>query len=78
MIAQVEDSVALSRRYHIINIENIPTTTELQLDCLYDSNEIAFQLRTARRGMVCVSFVWEGDRRLQGETKTHIENAKDD
>jgi hypothetical protein len=32
-IAQVEDSIALSWGYHVVDIENIPTTAELQLDC---------------------------------------------
>jgi hypothetical protein len=60
-IARVKDNIALSRGYHVVDIESIPTTTELQLDCLHDSNELTFQLRTARRGLVYISFVWEGD-----------------
>jgi hypothetical protein len=60
-IAQVEDSIALSQGYHVVDIENIPTTAELQLDCSHNSKELTFQLRIAQRGLVCISFAWEGD-----------------
>jgi hypothetical protein len=54
-IAQIEDNTALSRGYHIIDVENIPTTAELKMVCAHDSNELIFQLRTAQRGLVCIS-----------------------
>jgi len=60
-IVQIEDNIALSRGYYIVEVENIPTTAELQMDCFHDSNELTFQLRTAQRGLVCISFVWEED-----------------
>jgi hypothetical protein len=58
-IAQIEDNTELSRAYRIIEVENIPTTAELKMDCSHDSNELTFQLRTAQRGLVCISFAWE-------------------
>jgi hypothetical protein len=61
-VAQVKDSIALSRGYHVVDIENIPTTAKLRLDCLQDSNELIFQLQSAQRGLICISFVWEGER----------------
>ncbi|KIM96820.1 hypothetical protein OIDMADRAFT_44371 [Oidiodendron maius Zn] len=60
-IAQVEDTIGSGPGYHVVSIENIPTASELQLDCLHDSNELTVQLQTARRGLVCMSFVWEED-----------------
>ncbi|KAF8847991.1 hypothetical protein BDZ45DRAFT_301483 [Acephala macrosclerotiorum] len=45
--------------YYIVEVENIPTSAELKMDCFHDSNELTFQLRTAQRGLVCISFVWE-------------------
>jgi hypothetical protein len=59
-IAQVEDGSTLSQIDHIVNVENIPTTTELKLDCLHDSNELTFQLQIAQRRLVCISFRWKG------------------
>ena len=60
-IVQIDDNIALNRGYHLVEVENIPTTAELRMDCLHDSNELTFQLRTAQRGLVCISFVWEED-----------------
>jgi hypothetical protein len=60
-IVQIEDNIALSRGYHTVEVEKIPTTAELSLDCSHDSNELAFQLRIAQKGLVCISFVWGED-----------------
>ncbi|KAH6700685.1 hypothetical protein BKA61DRAFT_207718 [Leptodontidium sp. MPI-SDFR-AT-0119] len=58
-VAQIGDDTGLSRDNHIIELENIPTTAELKMDCSHDSNELTFQLRTAQRGLICISFAWE-------------------
>ncbi|KAH7411472.1 hypothetical protein BKA64DRAFT_382145 [Cadophora sp. MPI-SDFR-AT-0126] len=58
-VAQIEDDSGLSRDNHIIEVENIPTTAELKMDCSHDSNELTFQLRSAHRGLICISFAWE-------------------
>jgi hypothetical protein len=58
-VAQIEDDTGLSRDNHIIKLENIPTTTELKIDCPHDSNELVFQLWSAHRGLICISFAWK-------------------
>ncbi|KAH8762777.1 hypothetical protein BGZ57DRAFT_571030 [Hyaloscypha finlandica] len=58
-VAQIGDDTGLSRDNHIIELENIPTTAELKMDCSHDSNELTFQLRTAQMGIICISFAWE-------------------
>ncbi|KAH9203359.1 hypothetical protein DL95DRAFT_430704 [Leptodontidium sp. 2 PMI_412] len=35
-VAQIEDDTRLSRDHHIIEVENIPTTAELKMDCSHD------------------------------------------
>jgi hypothetical protein len=60
LIAQVEDMIASCKGYYAVNVEDIPTTTELRLSCLQNSNELKFQLQIARKGIVCISFVWDG------------------
>ena len=60
-IAQVEHTTGSGSGYHVVSIENIPTASELQLDCLHTSNELTVQLQMARRDLVCISFVWEED-----------------
>ncbi|PMD60360.1 uncharacterized protein K444DRAFT_642993 [Hyaloscypha bicolor E] len=44
LIAQVKDIIILYKGYYTINIEDIPTTTELRLSYLQNSNELKFQL----------------------------------
>jgi len=57
-IIEIEDSVAPSPGCHIVNIEDIPIVADLQLDCSHGSNELTLQLRIARRGVICITFVW--------------------
>lgn len=58
-VTQIEDDTRLTRDIHIIEVENISTTEELKLACSRDSNELAFRLRSAQRGLICISFAWE-------------------
>jgi len=60
LITQVEDAIVSCKGYCAVNIEDIPTTTELRLSCSQNSNELTFQLQTARKGIVYISFVWDG------------------
>jgi hypothetical protein len=60
LIAQVEDAIASCKGYRAVNIEDIPTTTELRLSCSQNSSELTLHLQTARKGIVCISFVWDG------------------
>lgn len=56
-ITRVEDSIELSRGYHVVDTESIPTH-EHRVDCPLDSNKLMFQFRTAGKDMVCISFLW--------------------
>jgi hypothetical protein len=58
-ITQADDELVSSQGYHIIDVENIPTTAELRIDCSPSLNELKFQLQAPRRRPVCVSFVWD-------------------
>jgi hypothetical protein len=60
LIAQGEGTIVSFKGYRAVNIEDIPITTELRLSCLQNSNELTFQLQTARKGIVYISFVWDG------------------
>jgi len=46
-----------SKRYQIIDIRDIPTT-ELQLSCSDNSNELTVQLQHGQKGIVCLTFAW--------------------
>jgi hypothetical protein len=41
----------------IVDIEDIPTATELQLDCSLASNELTFQLQNEQMGTIHIAFV---------------------
>jgi len=58
-VAQIEDDAGLSRDNHIIEVENIPTIAELKMDCSHDSNQLTFQLQSAHKGLICISFAWD-------------------
>ncbi|KFY42047.1 hypothetical protein V494_02643 [Pseudogymnoascus sp. VKM F-4513 (FW-928)] len=59
LVARVEDATVLCKNNRVVNIDDIPTTTELHLSfSLHGSNEITFQLQSAGKGIVCISFVW--------------------
>jgi hypothetical protein len=58
-ITRAEDATARRQGLRIVDIEDIPTATELQLDCSLASKELAFQLRNGRKGMIYIAFVWD-------------------
>ena len=60
LIAQGEDAIVLCKGYCAVNIKDILTTTKLRLSCSQNSNELTFQLQTARKGIIYISFVWDG------------------
>jgi hypothetical protein len=45
----------------IAEIEEIPTDTELQLDCPRGSNELTIRFQKAQKGIICVTFIWGRD-----------------
>ncbi|KFY04962.1 hypothetical protein O988_00372 [Pseudogymnoascus sp. VKM F-3808] len=59
LVARVEDATVLWKKNRVVNIDDIPTTTELHLcSSPHGSNELTFQLQSAGKGIVCISFVW--------------------
>jgi hypothetical protein len=61
-IARAEDAAMWSKGHQVVDIGDIPTTTELQLNCSDNSNELTIQLQNDQKGIVCFRFVWEGSR----------------
>jgi hypothetical protein len=59
-ISRAEDAAMWSKGYQVVDIGDIPTTTELQLNCSDSSNELTIQLQNDQKGIVCFTFVWEG------------------
>ena len=55
-----EDAIVSCKGHRAVNIEAIPTTTELRLSCSQNSSELTFQLQTVQKGIVSISFVWDG------------------
>jgi len=46
-------------KLRIVDIEDIPTTSELQVHCLQGSREVGIQLRDREKGVILFAFVWE-------------------
>ena len=57
-ISHVGDASTRSKALQVIDIEDIPTTKELELDCVQSSNELTVYLQSARKEIICVEFVW--------------------
>ena len=55
----IEESTEPTQKLQIMNVEEIPTTAELQLGCSQDSNELSLQLRATRKHVINFSFVWD-------------------
>jgi hypothetical protein len=58
-IARAEDSALRTQGLRIVDIKDIPTTTELQLDCSLASKELTFQLQNGQKGIIYIAFVWD-------------------
>ncbi|EPE34262.1 hypothetical protein GLAREA_07275 [Glarea lozoyensis ATCC 20868] len=59
-IEPVREDSARNKEVHVIDVKDIPTTTELTLDCPRGSNKLTIQLQSARKEFVCIKFVWDG------------------
>jgi hypothetical protein len=44
---------------YIAEIEDIPTDTELPLDCPHGSDELTVKFQKAHRGIICILFKWD-------------------
>jgi hypothetical protein len=58
-IARTEGSALRRHGLRIVDIKDIPTATELQLDCSLASNELIFQLQNGQKGIIHIEFVWD-------------------
>ncbi len=50
-----EDTIVSCKGHRAVNIEAIPTTTELRLSCSQNLSELTFQLQTVQKGIVSIS-----------------------
>jgi hypothetical protein len=58
-IAQAEGSAVRKQGLTIVDIKDIPTTTELQLNCSLASKELTFQLQNGEKGILYITFLWD-------------------
>jgi hypothetical protein len=54
-----ERSTCFTKDYQVVNIKEIPTTTDMRLDCSQSSNKLEVQLLTASGTGVFIIFEWE-------------------
>lgn len=59
-IMTIRDDSIRDKEIQVIDIKDIPTTTELILSCPQGSNEIKIQLQSTWKEIICVVFVWDG------------------
>ncbi|TAQ89111.1 hypothetical protein B7494_g2575 [Chlorociboria aeruginascens] len=57
-IIQAENSVIWNKGYNV-EIGDIPTSTELRLNCPDTSNQLIVQLQNDGKGIVCFTFTWD-------------------
>lgn len=65
-VAQAECTASLNKGYHVVDIRDIPTAEELQLNCSNISNEHTIQLQNDRKGIVRFTFVWDDQLQRNG------------
>ncbi|RFU33731.1 hypothetical protein B7463_g2601, partial [Scytalidium lignicola] len=58
-ITLAEDTIDAAKECQTVAIEDIPTTTELRVDCSHTSNELVVQLQKDHVGIVCFKFLWD-------------------
>jgi len=59
VIEEVAKESVFEKAWEKLDVENIPTDSELQLDCPLHLSRLSFQLKCASRGYVCITFVWD-------------------
>ncbi|CZR69893.1 uncharacterized protein PAC_19793 [Phialocephala subalpina] len=59
LITRAGDPAVESKDYSTVDIEDIPTSTELSLKCSHGSNELAIQFRSSHNVIICVMLVWD-------------------
>jgi hypothetical protein len=58
-IARAEGSTLRRQGLRIVDVKDIPTATELRLDCSLVSNELTFQLQNGQKGIIQIAFLWD-------------------
>jgi hypothetical protein len=49
-----------SKIVRVVDIKDIPTTSELAVHCSQGSNELQFILQSRGKGIIYIQFVWQG------------------
>ncbi|TVY31847.1 hypothetical protein LSUB1_G008297 [Lachnellula subtilissima] len=57
-ITQAEDAVTGIEVSSVVDIQDIPTSTEMQLDCSQSSNELTVQVQIIQNKLIHISFKW--------------------
>jgi hypothetical protein len=57
-IMQASNAVVRNSHQQLVDIADIPTTSEMQLNCLESSNELTIQLQMNRKVVIYIVFVW--------------------
>ena len=71
-IARAENAAVWSKGYQVVDIRDIPTATELRLNCSHTSNELIVQLQSDQKGIVCFTFVWDDQFRREDQDLLEI------
>jgi hypothetical protein len=59
LITPAGETAVQDEKWYIAEIDDIPTATELQLECPQDSNKLSVRFQRSQNCIVCISFVWE-------------------
>jgi hypothetical protein len=57
-VTRAGDADIQRKELRVVDIKDIPTATELQLDCSPDSKELIVQLQSGQKGIIYIGFVW--------------------
>jgi hypothetical protein len=59
-ITQAEDAPVWRGNYQVVDIADIPTSSEMQLNCSHGSGELTIRFQNHQKWIICVAFVWDG------------------
>jgi hypothetical protein len=58
-IIHANDTVVQNQHHQSVDIADIPTDSEMQLNCPDGSNELIIQLQDNRKVGICITFIWD-------------------